>query len=495
MEILRTAGKFRLVELGCLGHADLGHDPFLGGGDFRGGNDQGNESSVELNDVKLRRVFGIEGFVKLSEVLDFDTIDLLDNEAFEFAHMSSEAVVFDTGENNDIFMFPEEPFGDIVGEELAEASIVEVEGCEEIEVQRLEDETGIKAVSGSFLIADRVNSREGKGLQGELFLDFFSVAKEGEGDFISGKFPFHDFVHVDEFGADADVAGAVDFIAVDREKDIAALKNVVGGALGDDIGDENSFTVGRHVVGLAHGWVEKGEGVDADVHVVIVGPVFDILEEAVYHWCGDNIANIVGLRVPLKSDSNDFAILDHRSAGVSRVDGGVDLNDEVGICPGVAVAAEINPGDHALGYRESFPTHGVADGADAGLESRHSANLHDGEVLEGAEVLEFHQGEVAIVGDMFDLCDVLPGGSATSDKDPSGVGDNMGVGQDLIGADNKARSRSSLKSAGVPGGPIVRSLGGDFNFHHRVIQGGLWGERLEVFELRGGEGAKNGGKE
>lgn len=299
-----------LVELGSLGDADLGGDPFLGRGNFRGRNDERNGGSIEFDNVEFRWLFSVQNFMQLAQILDFLPVDLFDDQSLEFAHVSGEAVVFHTGEDDNVLVFAEETFGDVVGEKLAKTLVFEVEGGEEIEVERLEDKACEEGVARSFFVSDGMDAGEGEGLQGDFLFELLAIAHEGEGHFVPGKLAFHDFVHVHKFGADADIAGAVDGVAINGEEDIAPLKNAIGRTFRDDIGDEDSFAALGHVVGLAHGGVEESEGSDAEIHVVIVRTIFDILEEAVHDRSRDDISDVVGLSVALEGDTYHLAVLD-----------------------------------------------------------------------------------------------------------------------------------------------------------------------------------------
>ena len=64
---------------------------------------------------------------------------------------------------------------------------------------------------------------------------------------------------------------------------------------------------------------------------MIIFPIFDVGEEALYDGRGDDVADVVCLGVPLEGDADDFLILDDGAAGVPGVNGGVNLDDEVGI--------------------------------------------------------------------------------------------------------------------------------------------------------------------
>ena len=81
----------------------------------------------------------------------------------------------------------------------------------------------------------------------------------------------------------------------------------------------------------------------------------------------------------LKSNSDDFVALNCWATRVSGVDGGVDLNDEVGVCARVSVGTEVDARDDASSHGEAVASNGVADGANFGVELRHSS---DGKVNE-----------------------------------------------------------------------------------------------------------------
>lgn len=138
----------------------------------------------------------------------------------------------------------------------------------------------------------------------------------------------------------------------------------------------------------------------------------------------------------------------------------------MGVSPGVAVAAEVDPGNDSLGDREAFSADRVADGAHAGFQGRHASDFHGGQIFEGAEILKLDERQVTVVGDMLHSGDVLLRGTPAGDENAPGVRNDMGIGENLVGADDEAGSGSALETARIPWSPVIGGLGGDFDFHH-----------------------------
>jgi hypothetical protein len=103
--------------------------------------------------------------------------------------------------------------------------------------------------------------------------------------------------------------------------------------------------------------LKSGKSVTAEVRVGIVCPVLDVLEETPDHGSGNDVSGVVRLAQALEGDADHLAVLKHRAAGVSRVDGGIDLHDEVRVRPRVRVGLEVDPRNHAaVTERRSPPT-------------------------------------------------------------------------------------------------------------------------------------------
>ena len=189
----------------------------MSGWDLCGWNDKWTVGSVEFDDVIFWWLRCIQEFVQLGEVLDFGSVDFFDNKTVEAIHAGCQTIIFDASQDDDVFHFCEEAFGDIVGVDLTQTAVVEFIAREEIEVERLEDETREEAISRSDLILNGVDLRVGELGEGDFGLLFFAFTEEGEGDFVSCELPLNDFVHIDELTTDFDVAGAIDDVVIDFE--------------------------------------------------------------------------------------------------------------------------------------------------------------------------------------------------------------------------------------------------------------------------------------
>ena len=71
--------------------------------------------------------------------------------------------------------------------------------------------------------------------------------------------------------------------------------------------------------------------------------------------------------------------------------------------------------------------------------------------------------DVKDAGRMF-LC-----GSAPGDEDPAGVGDNVRIGEEPIGADHEAGTGTAAEATRIPGGAVIGDLSGDFDTHNRPV--------------------------
>ena len=88
---------------------------------------------------------------------------------------------------------------------------------------------------------------------------------------------------------------------------------------------------------------------------------------------GNHKAHVIGGGDALKGDADDFAVLNDRAAGVAGVDGGIGLDNDVGIGLRVAVNACFNTRYDAFGNGDLLAAHGEAAGLDGGFDARDAA--------------------------------------------------------------------------------------------------------------------------
>ena len=471
------------------------HDAFVGGGDLGGRNDDGAGDALTLDGDELRLLLGVEEFVGVFEAGDFHAIDFVDHLAGVSADVSGEGIAFDAGENDDVLAFLEDRVLHVVLVGLADAGVAELVGGVEVEVEWLEGEAAEEDEAGAFAVAKGEDPGGGEGGEGDGGLFLFAGALEFEFDRIAFEFPFDDFVEDDLFTVDVDVSGIVDWFSIDGEEHIAGLEDFVAGAFGSDRGDHDADAVVGQLEGAAHGGVEEGELGGAKVDVVIVFAVFDVLEEASDDGSGDHVAGVVGLAEALEGDADDFVILEDRSAGVAGVDGGVDLDDEVGVDLGVRVGAEVDAGNDAAGDRDAIAADGVTDDADLAFKLRDVTEVEVAEAGEGGGVLYFQNGEVTVVGDVNDLGGVFNGRSAFVDEDPAGVGDDVCVGEKPVGADEESRAGAAAEASGVPWSAVVGDLGRHLDAHYGAVDiGGIGWRGRCVRGQAEGVGGRSGGR-
>ena len=240
-------------------------------------------------------------------------------------------------------------------------------------------------------------------------LHFFAVADEFEGEGVAFELSLCDFGHLNAVAIEFDGAVGGDGYFIDGEDDITGFEGTVGGACGHHAGDEESGVLSGEVEGFSEGGVEGVDGGDAKIHVAVVGAVLDILEEAFYDGGGDHVANVLSdiATEALEGDADDFSVLEDGAAAVAWVDGGVDLDGEVGVDVGMGVGSEVDSGDDAAADGEAFAADGVAVDADFGFDFGNGTEFEGEGVGEEGFVFEFEDGEVAVVSDVFDRCDVF----------------------------------------------------------------------------------------
>jgi hypothetical protein len=60
-------------------------------------------------------------------------------------------------------------------------------------------------------------------------------------------------------------------------------------------------------------------------------------------------------------------------------------------------------------------------------------------------------------------------GAAFGDQDAVSVGDDVGIREEAVGANEKSRSCSASEAAGIPRSAIVGDLGGDFDANDGLV--------------------------
>ena len=198
---------------------------------------------------------------------------------------------------------------------------------------------------------------------------------------------------------------------------------------------------------------------DAEVDEAVVFAVFDVLEEAAHDWGGDHVAGVLGdvAAVALEGDADDHVVLEDGAAGVSWVDGGIDLDGEVLICAAVGVFLVVDAADDAAGDGDAFAADGEADDLDGGVEF--GDILGDFEGFDGGEgggwFDEFEEGEVAVVCDVFDASAVGCGVADLADDEAGSVADHVGVGHEEVFCDEEACTGAAAGGGWVPWGAVV----------------------------------------
>src|SRR5690349_91250 len=90
---------------------------------------------------------------------------------------------------------------------------------------------------------------------------------------------------------------------------------------------------------------------------------------------GDEEADILQSRNPLKSNPGDALVLNHRPAAVTRVDSGVGLDAEETSNPDVGVSLHFNAGDNASSIGDFFATGWITDSNDGRTDFRQIAEF------------------------------------------------------------------------------------------------------------------------
>ena len=136
----------------------------------------------------------------------------------------------------------------------------------------------------------------------------------------------------------------------------------------------------------------------------------------------------------------------------------------------MGIRLEINARNDSPRDGKAFAADGIADDADLRFElGNGGADFENGQFGERREVLDREDREIAIVGDVLDLGSVFFGRAVDVDEETFAVGNDVRVGEKLIGADEESRADAATESSCIPGRCVVGSLGGYLNAYDRTI--------------------------
>ena len=192
-----------------------------------------------------------------------------------------------------------------------------------------------------------------------------AIAHDLQLDLVALEFAFKDFGHFGPLAVEVDLSVRVDLETIDRENDVAGLDFPGRGTAVENAADEHTGVGFFHAKRGALRRVEHGKIGRGEIHVAVVGPVLDILEEPSDDGCGNHVTDILrnGAAESLEGHANHFAVLHDGTTTVARVDRGVDLDGQMAVDLGVAVGLEVDAGNHAGGDGKTVATDGVAVGA------------------------------------------------------------------------------------------------------------------------------------
>ena len=389
-------------------------------------------------------------------------IDGFDDALLEFREVGIDGIGEEGGEDDEFGVILVDFFADESVVDVIDAVAGELVSGEEIAVEGLEEEATEEDESGLGIVGVGHEIEGPSAVEFDLDLEGFFVAEHGEADGAAEEFAFGDFGHGDAFAFEFDHAVAGDGEGIDGEEDIADEDFSGGDPCGLDTGDDHSAVIIFEAEGLAEGGVEGIGDADGEIHVAVVVAVFDVFEEVADHGGGDHVADILGdiAGEALESDADDFGALHDGAAAIAWVDGGIDLDGEMGIDDGVGVGAEIDAGNDPLGDAHAIAADGVPEDRDRGFEFGDPAEGEGFGTDEESGVLDLEDGEIAVVGDVFDSGEIFFGIVFLFDREEAGIADHVGIGEESIWGDHPTGTAATGHGAGEPRDAIIGFLGG-----------------------------------
>jgi hypothetical protein len=180
-------------------------------------------------------------------------------------------------------------------------------------------------------------------------------------------------------------------------------------------------------------------------------PVLEVVQEVTDHGHGDEEPHVVEAGESLERDAHHVAVLDHRSAAVAGVDGGVGLHHEVRVDSAVHVAARLHAGHDPRGGRHVLPAEGEAVGEDAASRPGQAAEAQRLHSLAEPPVGHAEHGEVAVVADGLHGGHVGVRLVGAAHQHLAGVRHHVGVGHDSVPLDQEPAAQARLHPLLLPG--------------------------------------------
>ena len=191
---------------------------------------------------------------------------------------------------------------------------------------------------------------------------------------------------------------------------------------------------------------------DGEIDVAVVFSILHILEKTLHHRHGNHVADILRdiSRIALEGHANDLAILHHRSAAVAGIDGGVDLDGEVGIHSGMREGLEIDPRNDTASDGQPLASDRVSVNGYDGLDLGQAAEFERRRAIEKLGLVDLQQREVAIVRDMEHARGVGLRVAFFGDCQEARVADDMGIRHDPVAINHKSRPHAGKDRAWAP---------------------------------------------
>ena len=145
------------------------------------------------------------------------------------------------------------------------------------------------------------------------------------------------------------------------------------------------------------------------------------------------------------------------------------MHNQVEVRPSVAIGIEIDTRNDPSGYGDSVASDWITDDTHLGFEFWDNSDFEILEAFEGGEIIDFEEGEVAIVGDMKNAGRMLLCRSVFGDEESAGIGNHVCIGKDAVLADDESGANTPTELSGLPWLTVVGDLCGHFDSYDGAV--------------------------
>ena len=181
-----------------------------------------------------------------------------------------------------------------------------------------------------------------------------------------------------------------------------------------------------------------------------VSAILDVLEKMLNHRRWNEEAGVLQAGHALEGDPDDQILLHHRPAAVAGIDGGVGLHGEKRAIAAVDVILQLDARHHAPGVGDLLAAGRVTVGHYRGTDLGQIPEFERLKAVEKTLVLDFEQGEIAVVRDEFDMREIRPRVLVAMHQDLFAPAHDVRVGHDAPALDDESRTAAAANRLEPP---------------------------------------------